>query len=244
MKHAFIAATICAATGIGAAQAADLPAKTAPVPPIVPVLPVFTWTGFYLGANAGYGFKVAASGYTDETYGTVAETGGKGGFLGGVQAGYNYQFTPGSGVVVGLEADFQGVSLGKSTATIGAVPYYSVAPSLDWFGTARGRIGYAFNRLMLYGTGGFAFGGGSASSYAASYPYTLPETTRTGFALGAGIEYALTDKIAAKLEALYVNLGKRGSGITYFDSAVPAYYGTGGGTEEFGLVRAGINYRF
>ncbi|MCV5185543.1 outer membrane beta-barrel protein, partial [Escherichia coli] len=90
-------------------------------------------------------------------------------------------------------------------------PYYGVSPSLDWFGTVRGRLGYAFDRWLVYGTGGFAYGGGSRSPYAASYPYTLPDTARIGYALGGGVEYALTDHISVKVEGLYVDLGRRGT---------------------------------
>lgn len=148
--------------------------------------------------SAGYGFRSSGSTFTDATYGTVTASGTKGGFLGGVQAGYSYQLTPGSGLVLGVETDLQGVGFGKSAAgTIGTTPYYSVAPSLDYFGTVRGRIGYAFDRLLVYGPGGFAYDGGSASSYASAYPYTLPDTIRLGYAVG-GVEYALAEKISAR----------------------------------------------
>ena len=227
----------------GGASAADLPRRAAP--PLPPALPVFTWTGFYVGANAGYGFRGGSSTYTDATYGTVTESGGRGGFVGGGQIGYNYQLTPGSGWVLGAEADFQGTGFGRrGDGTIGSTPYYSVAPSLDWFGTVRGRLGYAFDRWLVYGTGGFAYGGGSRSSYASAYPYTLPGTTRTGYAVGGGVEYAFTQKISAKVEALYMHLGRGFSGAAYYDASVPAYYGAGKSDAGFALVRAGLNYRF
>lgn len=233
-------AGILLASGAGAA---DLPRRVAP--PLPPAPPVFTWTGFYVGANAGYGFRGGASSYTDATYGTVTESGGKGGFVGGGQIGYNYQLTPGSGWVLGAEADIQGTGFGRrGDGTIGATPYYGVSPSLDWFGTVRGRLGYAFDRWLVYGTGGFAYGGGSRSPYAASYPYTLPDTARIGYALGGGVEYALTDHISVKVEGLYVDLGRRGTGTTVYDATVPAYYGTGRSESGFGVVRGGLNYKF
>ena len=227
----------------GEAGAADLPRRAAPPPPPIP--PAFTWTGFYVGANAGYGFRGGSSSYTDATYGTVTESGSKGGFVGGGQIGYNYQLTPGSGWVLGAEADFQGTTFGRrGDGSIGTTSYYGVAPSLDWFGTVRGRLGYAFDRWLVYGTGGFAYGGGSASPYASAYPYTLPDTTRLGYAVGGGVEYALTDHVSVKVEGLYVDLGKKSSGTTYYDSSVPAYYGTGRSDSGFGVVRGGLNYRF
>ncbi|ACB79014.1 porin [Methylorubrum populi BJ001] len=227
----------------GSACAADLPRRAAPPPPPLP--PAFTWTGFYVGANAGYGFRGGSSRYSDATYGTVTESGGKGGFVGGGQIGYNYQITPGSGWVLGAEADLQATGFGRrGDGTVGATPYYGVAPSLDWYGTLRGRVGYAFDRWLVYGTGGFAYGGGSRSPYASAYPYTLPDTTRLGYAAGAGIEYALTDHVSVKVEGLYVDLGKQGTGTTVYDATVPAYYGTGRSESGFGVVRGGLNYRF
>lgn len=180
MTRRLLAVALCAGTlAAGSARAADLP-RRAEAPPVLPIPPAFTWTGFYVGVNAGYGFKSATSRFTDATYGTVTGGGNGGGIVGGAQAGYNYQFTPGSGFVVGLETDFQGAGFARgSTAAIGTTPYYNVSPSLDYFGTVRGRVGYAFDRWLLYGTGGLAYGGGSTSN-ATAYPYTLPDTSRIG----------------------------------------------------------------
>ena len=226
----------------GAGSAADLPRREAPPPPPIP--PAFTWTGFYIGANAGAGFRGGSSTYGDATYGTVTGSKSGDGFVGGGQIGYIHQFTPGSGWVLGAEADLQGTTFGRrGDGTIGTTPYYGVSPSLDWFGTVRGRVGYAFDRWLVYGTGGFAYGGGSASPYASAYPYTLPDTTRLGYAVGGGLEYALTEKLSVKVEGLYVDLG-RSTGATVYDAAVPAYYGTGRSESGFGLVRGGLNWRF
>lgn len=227
-----------------AAQAADLP-RQAPPPPPPPALPVFTWTGFYAGVNAGYAFPTGGGGFTDPTYGAVTGGGRSGGFAGGGQIGYNYQFTPGSGFVVGVETDIQGAALAQADAAyLGTTPYYSLRPSLDYFGTVRGRVGYAFDRVLIYGTGGFAYGGGSLPSAASAYPYTLPSTTRTGYAVGGGVEYAFTEKLSVKVEALYLHLGRGFTGATYYDSAANAYYGAGRADAGFALVRAGVNYRF
>jgi outer membrane immunogenic protein len=227
-----------------AAQAADLPRRAVP-PPLPPALPVFTWTGFYAGVNAGYEFPTGRSGFNDPTYGTVTGGGRSGGFAGGGQLGYNYQLTPGAGLVAGFETDIQGTAFAKADAAyLGTTPYYSVRPSLDYFGTVRGRLGYAFDRVLIYGTGGFAYGGGSRSSYAGSYPYALPGAGRTGYAAGGGIEYAFTEKLSAKVEALYVHLSQGTAGAAYYNASVPAYYGAGKQDSGFSLVRAGVNYRF
>ncbi len=226
-----------------AADAADLPRRAVPPPPL-PSLPVFTWTGLYVGVNAGYGFR-GGSGFTDPTYGTATGGGSGGGFVGGGQIGYTHQFTPGAGWVVGVEADIQGTAFGKADAAyLGTTLYYGVRPSLDYFGTVRGRVGYAFDRVLIYGTGGFAYGDGARGSAAATYPYTLPESFRTGYAVGGGVEYAFTEKLSAKIEGLYVNLRRSFSGATFYDASTAAYYGGGRDAGDFGLVRAGLNYRF
>ena len=234
------AAAGCVALG---AQAADLPRRAPPPPP--PALPAFTWTGLYAGVNAGYAFHTGSGGYTDPTYGAVTGGNRSGGFAGGGQIGYNYQLTPGSGFVIGFETDIQGASFAKADAAyLGTTPYYRVRPSLDYFGTVRGRLGYAFDRVLVYGTGGFAYGGGSRASSAAAYPSTLPGTDRTGYAAGGGIEYAFTEKLSAKVEALYLHLDRGFAGTTYYNAGVPAYYGAGKQDSGFALVRAGVNYRF
>lgn len=245
MTTSFQAALLGAAVGCCAlgAQAADLPRRAPPPPP--PALPVFTWTGFYAGVNAGYAVPTGGSRYTDPTYGTVTGGSRSGGFAGGGQVGYSYQLTPGSGFVVGVETDIQGTAFAKADAAyLGTTPYYSVRPSLDYFGTVRGRLGYAFDRVLVYGTGGFAYGGGTRPSYAAAYPSTLPGTGRTGYAAGGGVEYALTDKLSAKVEALYVHLDRGFAGTTYYSTGSAAYYGAGKQDSGFALVRAGVNYRF
>jgi len=245
MKKPFRTALLGAAAGFIAinAQAADLPSRVPPPP--LPSLPVFTWTGFYAGLNTGYAFRTGSGGFTDPTYGAVTGGSRSDGFSGGGQIGYNYQFTPGSGFVVGFETDIQGLASAKANAAyLGTTPYYNVRPNLDYFGTVRGRFGYAFDRVLVYGTGGFAYGGGSRSAYASAYPYTLPDATRMGYAVGGGIEYAFTEKLSAKVEALYLHLGRGAAAATYYSASTPAYYGTGREDEGFAVVRAGLNYRF
>lgn len=242
---------IAAACAVASAvQAADLPRRQAP-PPAVPAPPVFTWTvftwtGFHVGANAGYGFRDSSGSVIDPTTGaSVTGSGGRGGFAGGGQIGYTYQLTPGSGFVVGVEADIQGMATAKANAAyLGTTPYYNLSPRPDYFGTVRGRAGYAFDRVLIYGTGGFAYSGGSNAAHAGAYPYTLPGTTRTGYAVGGGIEYAVTQSLSAKIEALYVGLGRRYANPTSFDATSAAYYGVGRTDPSFTVVRAGLNYRF
>ena len=105
--------------------------------------------------------------------------------------------------------------------------------SLDYFGTVRGRIGYAFNRFLAYGTGGFAYGGGDSD---------------LGYAAGGGLEYAITDRLSVKAEGLYVNLGKRNgsSDVTasYNLTSNVVTVNDSRNNYEFEVARLGVNYKF
>ena len=233
-----------AALGTGApALAADPPIRSSA--PIAAVPPAFSWSGFYLGANAGAAIGHNPGSFTDPTFGPVGWSGGSGAdFMGGAQIGYNHQFGVGSGFVIGLEADIQGIAAGKrGNYTLGAATYHNLSPQLDWFGTVRAKAGYGFGRVLVYATGGFAYGGGSITSFASGYPAPLPATTRTGYAVGGGVEYAFTSRLSAKLEGLYVGLNRQDV-PSFYEPATDTYYGTSRSGGGFGLVRAGLNYRF
>ena len=152
--------------------AADLPSRRAPPVYIPPPIPVFTWTGFYIGGNAGYAFD-ANNSFATSRGATRSFVGSKSnGFTGGGQIGYNYQIgnTPifgaipvfggnGGGLVIGVEADAAYTDLNSNFA-LGGLPYHS---RTAFVGTARGRAGIAFGDLLAYGTGGFARSSGCAS---------------------------------------------------------------------------------
>lgn len=182
------------------AGAADL--GRYPSPYVQPVA-AFSWTGFYVGANAGYGWGSSAFN-------------SPGGFVGGLQAGYNYQFL--NNVVIGVETDFD-------FAGISGGPY-----SLDYFGTVRGRLGYAFDRVLLYGTVGFAYGQGSVEGFGLS-----STASQTGWTIGAGAEVGFDRNWSARLEYLYVDLGTS----TFATFVGPVTTGFDGN-----ILRAGVNYRF
>ena len=287
MKSFLRSATALAGIALaGSAFAADLPRRAAP-PVFVPV-PVFTWTGFYAGINAGYGFGTGNDNNRTTTVLATAPVFAPGavgaavfnnrnnneGFVGGGQIGYNYPFTPGSGVVIGVEADAQYVDFGSqrnNASIIGANVnnLTFVNPNglsgLDYFGTVRGRLGYAFDRTLVYGTGGFAYGGGGGNDF--GLPNSSRNDFRTGWAAGGGIEYALpTDSflnffkssaVTLKVEGLYVNLDRdnRNNGVFAYSPATGATYSvntpgvvtTGYNnrrSDEFVVVRAGLNYKF
>ena len=167
-----------------------------------------SWQGPYVGANLGY------------LWGSVNGSSSKpNGFAGGAQTGYNWQ----SGqLVFGAEADIQ-----LSGAEDTFAPWKFSNP---WFGTVRGRAGFAMSNILLYGTAGLAYGSLRAQSAltGASETKTLP-----GWAIGAGVEVALNTNWSARAEYLYVDLSERSYSLT----------GTNNGFET-SLLRFGVNYRF
>ena len=188
MKLKTLAVALVASTIAGSAFAADLPSRK--VAPVMAPVPVMTWTGFYVGLNAGYtwsGNGVATTplaGFFGPTWNTELATSAalatgvdspkSSGFIGGLQAGYNHQF---GALVAGIETDIQGViGKGSSGARIGAgvpaaFPAELITSSstssrkLDYFGTLRARFGFvATPSFLLYATGGLAYGGAKAST--------------------------------------------------------------------------------
>jgi outer membrane immunogenic protein len=213
------------------AQAADLPARYSPAPAFG-AMPVFTWTGFYVGANAGYGWNTGSSRYYDPAFGYVGSN-KKGGFVGGGQVGYNYQLGM---FLIGVETDLQYAAVGNKGASYGNV--YYTGNSDGFFGTVRARLGLAFDRALVYGTGGFAYGDvGGNRSYDPVLGYHRDNSTNGGWTLGGGMEYAVSNNISAKVEGLYVNLDTKSNytlGDRYDDRR----------DTEFGVLRAGLNYKF
>ncbi len=211
----------------GSASAADLPARKGPV--VAPVYaPAFTWTGFYVGANAGYGW-----GNIDSlALGTLPAFSDPEGFVGGGQIGYNWQMGQ---FVLGVEADFQGADLSSRIAD----GFGNTASNeLNWFGTVRGRVGFAMDRFMPYITGGFAYANvKSQLSLPGVGFFGSNDSTQYGYTIGAGLEYAFTNNLSAKIEYLYVDLEKERVSTPFGTANIKV------GT-DFSIVRAGLNYRF
>ena len=269
-----VAAAALTVAGAVAVQAADLPTrKEAPAPVFVP--PPFTWTGFYVGLNAGgiWGSSgnrsttVFANGFPFLT--TVWPGGGvgsgNGGFIGGGQAGYNWQT---GAFVLGIETDFDGTSLSKSRSVIGPTfldPIHGLndyltangTVRLDWLGSTRARVGFVAtpdNRLMFYGTGGFAYGGASAHLNVWDavdgfyWQSGNRSNTRTGWTLGAGVEYAWTNNWTIGAEYLYYNLGSRHL-QTVPNLAASNFFGAAIFSDtkvnfDGSVIRARVNYKF
>jgi outer membrane immunogenic protein len=186
-----------------------------------PVVAYYNWTGFYVGIVAGYGF-----GNSDWT--TPAISMEPTGFMVGGTIGYNYQV---GSIVYGLEGDFSwsGMS-GDATCFVA----FTCETKNDWFGTARVRLGYAFDRWLPYVTGGAAFGNIEASSTAPGFAGGGSDTA-FGWTAGVGLEYAFLSNWTAKIEYLYADLGSIDVGTAPVTNSV---------TFNANIVRLGLNYKF
>ena len=223
-----------------AANAADLyRAPPAPPPAYSPpaaYVETNSWAGFYAGINGGYGWG-GASGTTSfegDAFGRAQPQGG----FGGGQIGYNFQS---GSFVYGLETDFQGGDLSGRTAGISANGNdFASKDRTDWFGTARGRLGYSFGRTLIYGTGGFAYG--DVRERAVDGGAVLAGSgTQTGWVAGGGAEYKITPAWSLKGEYQYIDLS--GSKLTGLD-ATGAAASANGADSTFQTVRLGLNYSF
>ncbi|MDQ0474866.1 outer membrane protein [Labrys wisconsinensis] len=231
---------------ISVTHAADL--AVAAVEPAAPIDYAFSWTGFYVGANVGYAFdgsnKVGAIDQTNKGLNEFAKFEYKGVF-GGLQAGYNYQF---GSAVVGLEGDIQAADLSdKFNPTFGPWHYIFHGKSdINWFGTVRPRVGFAWDRALFYATGGLAVAGvdHSVAGYGVFTGATVDmknDDPLIGYVVGGGIEYAITDNWTARIEYQYLKFERK----TVSATEVPPLY-TDRTQEEpnFQSVRLGINYKF
>ncbi|CAB4324823.1 porin family protein [Brucella sp. 6810] len=223
------------------AMAADaIVAEPAPV-----AVDTFSWTGGYIGINAGYAggkfkhpFSVAGlptAGMNEEggaLSGSLDVT--SSGFVGGVQAGYNWQLD--NGFVLGAEADFQGSTVkGDISAHLDDLDG-NAETKVEWFGTVRARLGYtATERLLVYGTGGLAYGKVKSSLGIEDWGVSSSKT-KAGWTVGAGAEYAINNNWTLKSEYLYTDLGKHDL-INVNELSLK-------NDVKFHTVRVGLNYKF
>jgi outer membrane immunogenic protein len=239
MKRILMAGVIALAAG-AQALAADLPPPMAPPPrapaAYIPAPPPWSWTGFYLGVNGGYGFGNSTWAFPIATTGSFKVNGG----MAGATLGYNYQIGQ---LVLGIEGDYDwqnirgfanGSGTGFPTATGGCI---SCDTASGWIGTVRGRVGYAFDRIMVYGTAGGAVTDIKASF--AAMPWS--STTEWGWTAGAGIEGAITDNLTAKIEYLYADFQKATCPLA---SCSPGGVASPTVSLNESMVRVGLNYKF
>jgi outer membrane immunogenic protein len=261
------AVAVSAIVGIGTAYAADLAPRTyTKAPP--PMMAVYDWTGFYIGGNIGYSWGRSSDTSTlTNGPGTVlftsAASSNLNGVVGGGQVGYNWQM---QSWVFGLEGDIQGTGE-KGTrnfvcpisgctpglpndllVVLGPAVPIALSQKIDWFGTVRGRVGFlAAPTVLLYATGGLAYGGVNSSETLGAVPVGFSSSsTNVGYTVGAGVEGVISGNWTAKLEYLYVDLGRMSGS---FLTTIPAL---GGGfvTANYSsritdnVLRVGLNYKF
>jgi outer membrane immunogenic protein len=204
------------------AAAADLPPRVAPYG--APAYqPAYNWTGFYLGLNAG-------GGWGSSDWAGMGVTNSPGGGMIGVTAGYNWQ---GVGPwVFGIEADIDWTNFNDSTLCQFGT---TCETRNDWFGTARGRVGYAWDRFMPYVTGGVAFGNIEAKQ--SGFGFGSVSDTNIGWTVGAGLEAAIAPRWTAKVEYLYADMGDT-------NCAVPVCSLPTNVDLRMNILRGGLNYRF
>lgn len=204
MKKLLLASVGIFALGIASASAADIERRVMPAKAPAYVSQMYNWSGAYIGINGGGGWGNS----------------GSGGLIGGT-LGYNWQTSP---WVFGIETDLDWSNI-RNSGTCGAG--FSCEARNNWLGTFRGRVGYAWDRVMPYVTGGLAYGGVHQSVAGVG----SSNSTKAGWALGGGIEFAIAGPWTAKVEYLHVDLGNDsvlGTSVNYRSD----------------IVRGGLNYRF
>ncbi|HUI21129.1 MAG TPA: outer membrane protein [Methylocella sp.] len=236
-----------------AALAADLPSR-APPPAYIPPAPIFTWTGIYVGGQIGYAWSSGNNnfnGFDPFFPGTpylVSSVGGTpNGVIGGANVGYNYQINQ---WVLGIEGDVNGTSL--SNTAVAAFPdgtSLSVHSTSDIQGSIRGRLGVAWDRALIYATGGVAFGGFNtdvtlANSVVPFFGSGSVSTTRVGWTVGGGIQYAVTNNWSVRAEYRYTDWGNINDGTFGGFAAAPGAYFDGNRRINQNQVQVGFDYKF
>ena len=218
MKKMLLMTVGFAALGMAPAVAADLAARTYTKAPVVAPLP--TWAGFYIGAMGGYASEDSSN------------FGMKGGFAGGT-LGYNWQM---GSLVLGVEAD---AAWSDISASVGIPGLVSADSKIRDLGTVRGRIGYAVDQVLFYGTGGFAWADNKLSANALGFGFSDSQV-HTGWVVGAGVEYMFAPHWSLKGEYLYRSFGSED-----YTFSGGGFAGTvSSGTLNLHSGQVGVNYHF
>ncbi|OAF06993.1 hypothetical protein AYJ54_18200 [Bradyrhizobium centrolobii] len=260
MKNLFSTTIAFAFLTVGSAGAADLSAAPVYKAPVVAPA-AFSWTGWYVGVNAGWAWNdstdtitaanAAAQGFV--TFSDIATSLplSSNGFIGGGQAGYNWQVTP--MWVLGFESDIQWADIKKTVSLPGPNDPSRImtgSEKLDWFGTVRGRVGVApWDRSLLYVTGGLAYGQVNLSTALTrtsgcggnNCQAGSATETRFGWTVGAGLEWAFVKDWSFKAEYLHYDLGSISHVMT--DPFFPAIFNASADLKG-NIARVGLNYRF
>jgi outer membrane immunogenic protein len=239
------------------AGAADLPRKAPAYVPPAP--PPFTWTGFYGGIHAGWGWSDTSADVVGTFAGLAIDPAPLGlssnGVIGGAQIGYNWQFAP--NWVLGIEGDVSGTGIhdtvvGPGLAIGGVVPFtglnHFAERDVRWLASIRGRLGWAADRWLVYVTGGGAWGGfnftvGPDFGLLGGPGLLTGDKTRSGWTVGGGVEYAFTNNWTGRIEYLFYDLGDFTNTRTFTALGTTISTSTTFDT-QINVVRLGVNYKF
>jgi outer membrane immunogenic protein len=230
-----------------AAHAADLPAP-APIPPPAYALPVYNWTGFYIGGNIGAAWRGISGSNFSDTIGSTFTAPTNVQFMGGGQVGVNYQFW--GGVVIGAEAMFDWLPNTQNSPITATAPDGTAAflgtINNRWLTTATGRLGYAWDRVLVYGKGGAAWLGASNPGITAGgVPATLTSSNNTdfGWTAGFGLEWAFWNNWSVRAEYDYIGLNSQSftvaPGPPTFGGDVITF-----NNRNISIITAAVNYKF
>jgi outer membrane immunogenic protein len=228
-----LAAVLCVlASGGKAVVAADLPVKARPMP----VAAAYNWTGFYVGAHAGYGWadKDWRAPF-DPPFNAGSHTAT--GWLAGLQLGGNYQI---GNWVLGLEGQYSWADInGDHISRLDLAD--RLGTQVSWLATVTGRVGYAFDRTLIYGKGGVAWIRDKYTKVDLGILEGLAHETRTGWVAGVGVEYAFLNNWSVKLEYNYMDFGTNRLSLINPTGGAPDIFDI---KQNLQTVTLGANYRF
>ncbi|HXD45082.1 MAG TPA: outer membrane protein [Pseudolabrys sp.] len=207
-------------------SAADLPRPAYKAPQYLSPAPVFSWTGFYIGPHVGYGW----SRFSGDGDSRTAK-----GWLGGVQAGYNYQIGQ---FVIGIEGEYSWADVKLDEPLFGG----TLSLKNDYFATAAARLGYAFDRSLVYAKLGAAWTRDKWDGNDGIGGTVSATSNRTGWLLGAGYEYAIWNNLSVKIEYNYLKFGSVTPSFT--TTGTLTVEGSGDVKLDTQIVKVGLNYRF
>ncbi|MBB5051391.1 outer membrane immunogenic protein [Afipia massiliensis] len=243
---AFVAFTITSAS------AADMAPRYKAPPPIV--APVWSWTGFYAGLHVGGGFSDTNVVATNQLFpafdpGLLGTDGS--GVVGGGQIGYNWQFAP--NWLLGIEGDISGTGIRNNASALITVGGAPIAPfgfnhladrSIDWMASIRGRLGWVWDRWLVYGTGGAAWADVNYRTDFTGFGTNNPISTNvtlSGWVAGGGVEYAVSNNWTVRAEYLYYDFGDE---TVANPTITPGFNYLTTFDNKIHVVRAGVNYKF
>ena len=235
-----------------------------PAAPVVALAPAYSWTGFYIGGQAGVAFNNDAGdvNYNSNTgaFSTTAFSGGSSNsddaaFIGGVHIGYDYQI---NNFLIGAVADINYIDASSTstfsiTSAPGVVDNFGISQDINFVGTVRAKLGVTADRFAVYATGGLAyadtdteyFAPGTLAATNGFIPTVNSDSNDVGYAVGAGVDYLVTPNLSLGLEYLYTDLGDSDTKITYTNGVTATSFDASSNDKlDFHTVWAKASFRF